>query len=280
MWKYPIQFGQKQRFNRYTSLSRKIYLEGIGTMKKFKTESAQTKQEPNSQNTGLVGIKPALIRQDMLKEGAPAAPEDSWSDVNPFGTRVINGVPMLTFEAIDYQYSEIRRVFFPGFDPIGEWTVCPGYSPYVLGAIRFETKEIMYSADLINKPIVVLNRILIHELCHAVVKPRSCGHGKRWRTGMEKVAQVAEAIGDVELAEYIRDDYRSYDPDSGFCEPPLNAITVYEAIRRWVEEEPDWPFESVMYEVGVDYFEPHELLIEKFKKCHEVFEKAKKQVSQ
>jgi hypothetical protein len=96
---------------------------------------------------------------------------------------------------------------------------------------------------------------------------------------MEKAAQVADAIRYVELAQELREDRDRYDPDSDFYEPPMNAATCYEAIRRMVREQPpDWSFEDVMYWVGRDFYEPDDQLIKKFKKCRQVFEKAKMQV--
>ena len=164
----------------------------------------------------------------------------------------------------------------------------PWLSPHFLGGIKYETKEIAYSVDLLNRPVLLLNRVLIHELCHAVLGPcgrrlnivegGSDGHGKRWKARMEKAAQVAEAIGYVELAQALRDDIDVYDPDSALYDPPLDAITCYKEIRRLVRKEPDWSFEDIMYWVGRDFRVPDDRLIKKFKKCRQVFEKAKKQV--
>jgi hypothetical protein len=242
-------------------------------MKRPKSNSLKTKKLSRGDDAGRGGDRPALIRDDMLKECTDLCPNP-----NPFGIKVLPGFTLLTPEAIEHQYREIRRIFFAGFDPNAEWKLVAGYSPHYLAGVKYETKEIAYSVDLFSKPIVILNRALVHELCHAVLGPRSVGHGKRWRTRMEEAARVAEAIGHVELAEALRYGYANYDPDSDFYEPPLTAVTCYEAITRLVKEEPDWSFEDIMYQVGREHFVPDDQLIKKFKKCRQVFEKAKKQV--
>lgn len=214
--------------------------------------------------------RPALITEDMPKECTASY------NPNPFGIGVMGDITILTPEAIEHQYREIRRIFFAGFDTNGEWKLVPGYSLVWLAGVKYETKQIAYSVDLFSKPILLLNRVLIHELCHAVLGPRVGGHGKRWRTRMERAAQLAESIGDEELAQELRDNHARYDPDSDLYEPPLNAATCYEAIQRMVREEPDSSFEDIMYRVGRDFYEREDQLIKKFTKCRQVFEKAKK----
>jgi len=219
------------------------------------------------------GDRPALIRDDMLKECTASC------NPNPFKIVVGPGFILLTPEAIEHQYREIRRIFFAGFDTYEEWKLVPGYSHIYLAGINYNAKAIMYSVDLCGRPILILNEVLIHELCHAELGPGGGDHGKRWRNRMEKAAQVADAIRYVELAQELREDRDLYDPDSDFYEPPMNAATCYEAIRRMVREQPpDWSFEDVMYWVGRDFYEPDDQLIKKFKKCRQVFEKAKMQV--
>ena len=242
-------------------------------MKKPKGNPLRSKRQMGYDDAGRGGNRPALIRDDMLKECTDLCPNP-----NPFGIKVGPGFTLLTPEAIEHQYREIRRIFFAGFDTNEEWKLVAGYSPHYLAGVKYETKEIAYSVDLFSKPILVLDTVLIHELCHAVLGPRGGGHSKPWRTRMEEAARVAKSIEYVELAEALRYGYAKYDPDSDFYEPPLTAVTCYEAITRLVKEEPDCSFDEVMYQVGREHVVPDDQLITKFKKCRQVFEKAKKQV--
>lgn len=246
-------------------------------MKKPKCNSPKSKQQSSRNNKRRAGDKPALIKQSTLKKSRLKGMQDSCPNPNPFGIRVINGITILTSEAIDYQYREIRRIFFPGFDRKQSWVLSQTSSHYFIACTFCKTKTIVYSHQLLTQSILVLNVILIHELCHAALGDR-VAHGKRWRDRMFEASEVAASIRDMNLAIALMAESRRYDPHDPHYVPPVNARTCYKSITQWANEEPDWSFEDVMYWVARSCYEPPEFLIKKFKKCRQVFEKAKKEV--
>jgi hypothetical protein len=247
---------------------------------KSNTKTAQTKQEPNSQKAGRGKVKPALIKQWKLKKGDFKGTDDSCHNPNPFGIRVIKGTTLLTEEAVEYQFKEIKRIFFPNFDSKQKWSLFQEPSDWCIAYTFWETKTIMYTPNLLTHPILVLNVILIHELCHAELGARHRGHGKRWRDRMIEAADTAGRIRDVNLVFALAKEAWRYDPSKpSYYVAPINARNCYEKIKQLVNDEPDWQFEQVIYWVGRSCYEQPIFLIEKFKKCYEVFEKAKEQAA-
>jgi len=97
---------------------------------------------------------------------------------------------------------------------------------------------------------------------------------------MFEAAEIArkKPVRDLNLQYALIGEMWRYDPSSHYYVPPVNARTCYEKITQEVNEEPDWSFEDVMEWVGRGCYEPAEVLIKRYKKCRQVFEKAKKQV--
>lgn len=222
--------------------------------------------------------KPALIKQSKLKKSR---------DQNPFGIQLLKPpdgdvITLLTPEAVEYQYGEIRRIFFPDFDKKQRWSLRMAYSEYFIGCTFCKDKTIVYSSQLLTQPIIALNVILIHELCHADLGAKCGAHGKRWRHRMFEAAEIArkKPVRDLNLHYALIGEMWRYDPSSRSYVPPVNARACYEQITQLVNEEPDWSFEDVMEWVGRICYEPAEVLIKRYKKCRDVFEKAKKQVRQ
>lgn len=239
-----------------------------------KSESRPPRSKPRSSRNNMRRAveKPALIKQSKLKKSR---------DQNPFGIQLLklpeaDVLTLLTPEAVEYQYGEIRRIFFPDFDKKQRWNLRRGFSHYFIASVFLGTKTIVYTSHLLGQPIIVLNVILIHELCHAELGAKCRSHGKRWRDRMDEAAGTAVRIRDVNLEFALWDEADRYDPSSSLYVPPVNARKCYDRIARLANGAPDWSFEDVMYRVGRALYEPGEVLIKRYKKCREVFEKAKK----
>jgi len=97
---------------------------------------------------------------------------------------------------------------------------------------------------------------------------------------MNKASGDAWRIRDISLSFALMNESDRYDPSSRLYVPPVNARKCYDQIARLVNEEPAWSFEDVMYWAGRRCYEPAEVLIKRYKKCRQVFEKAKMQVKQ
>jgi len=244
-------------------------------MKKPKGNSLRSMRQSSLSNKGRGGDKPALIKQSKLRKN-PA--------LNPFGIQILkppNGdvITLLTPEAVEYQYKEICRIFFPDFDKKQRWTLRPAYSDYFIACTYCKHKTIVYTPQLLTGSILVLNVILIHEICHAELGDRCASHGKRWRDRMIEACEVAKKIRDYNLWFALFSESDRYDPESPHYVRPLNGHDCYEQITQLVNEQPDWSFEDVIDWIGRKKFhDPAEILIKRYTKCRQVFEKAKKQV--
>jgi hypothetical protein len=84
------------------------------------------------------------------------------------------------------------------------------------------------------------DKLLIHEICHAVV---DTGHGKKWLDRMEKAAKRADALGRSRLAEMLREEVVAYLEADGKPEQVYNEIRdaladnsslTFLQIKRWL----------------------------------------------
>lgn len=84
--------------------------------------------------------------------------------------------------------------------------------------------------------------VIVHEICHAVL-PRS-SHGELWRRRMTRAAKRAQALGEAELVQWLREEVRRY------VTPPvrLTPKATYREIRDFVRESGTIPSFKAMVE--------------------------------
>jgi hypothetical protein len=88
-----------------------------------------------------------------------------------------------------------------------------------------------------------MDRLLIHEICHAV-RP---GSGKGWQARMEKAAQTAEKFGRSLLAQLLREEI------AGYQIPTERRKDAYDAIVDWVWVDPSLTLEQVKNRLADKY---------------------------
>jgi hypothetical protein len=102
-------------------------------------------------------------------------------------------------------FRDVRRIFFPRWDPKGQWAVkkvrhLPISAP-VIACTNHSLKTIFINYLSNNKNN--LYSILIHEICHAITSGQ---HNKRWEKRMMRSADKARKISNMQLSKMIFKD--------------------------------------------------------------------------
>lgn len=166
----------------------------------------------------------------------------------------------------------IRADFFPRWDRKHQWCIKEVDSLPSFGICDQKNKTISIQPNLNDD---FLEKLLIHEICHAVIHVHG-GHGGKWNNRMLKASKVAKRIGQVKLSILLENEVKTYiktemlEPN-GF--PPKELI--YEEIEDAVYYKKNISFNEVIKTVAKGYgFYPGELL-STFKECKSVYKRAK-----
>ena len=115
----------------------------------------------------------------------------------------------MEFESV---YKQIKNDYFPRWDCDNEWQL--KFVDDLHGAqasCSSELKTITLVKDYFIHPsaskINQLKVILIHEISHTTTRGF---HGEEWITQMEKTADRADQLGEIELAQFIREEVDRY----------------------------------------------------------------------
>ncbi|MGA8830550.1 MAG: hypothetical protein ACLQT6_16420 [Desulfomonilaceae bacterium] len=109
-------------------------------------------------------------------------------------------------------YNQIKNDYFPRWDCNNEWQL--KFVDDLHGAqasCSSELKTITLVKDcFIHQSAFKINQlkvILIHEISHTTTRGF---HGEEWITQMEKTAERADQLGEIELAQFIREEVDRY----------------------------------------------------------------------
>jgi len=115
----------------------------------------------------------------------------------------------MEFESV---YKQIKNDYFPRWDCDNEWQL--KFVDDLYGAqasCSSELKTITLVKDYFIHPsaskINQLKVILIHEISHTTTRGF---HGEEWITQMEETAERADQLGEIELAQFIREEIDRY----------------------------------------------------------------------
>lgn len=89
-----------------------------------------------------------------------------------------------------------------------------------------------------------MDRLLIHEICHAVA---SGGHGKVWQGRMDKAARRADELGRTRLAEMLRQEIVEYQ------ESAVGLAEGYQTVQDWLTHNPDLTLAQVKRSLAKEY---------------------------
>ncbi len=114
----------------------------------------------------------------------------------------------------DLLVQQIRTVFFPRWDAKREWCIVEAegddlqFYGGVHGRCEYKKKTITINWAVLARQSIDENRLLlIHEIAHAAV---GGGHGKKWRSRMERAAQKAQSIGMHQLGTLVSNEVKIY----------------------------------------------------------------------
>jgi len=112
---------------------------------------------------------------------------------------------------LDDQFIDIRKQYFPQWGTRGEWTIAYGTTEQLrcnTGYCDSEAKVVYLDGRTFPTMSADGQRaFIIHEICHDA---GAAFHNRRWATRMERAAQVADRIGELEVARILRSDIYSY----------------------------------------------------------------------
>jgi hypothetical protein len=171
------------------------------------------------------------------------------------------------------QFDDVKRLFFPRWDREGHWRVTTKTrrSAASHGICDLKRRVIEISARPTDAD--EMDRLLIHEICHAVaVRP---GHGKEWQARMEKAAQKAEKLGRSCLAQLLREEIAGYQNQSSTAE----LKDAYDSIVDWVWEMPGLTLEQVKNRLADKYGLLDSEVRTVFPRTEKLFRKAKNEAS-
>jgi len=162
-------------------------------------------------------------------------------------------------------FREIKRQLFPRWDQHNLWRVTTRSKRKVHGHCDRDRRVIeivIQHADPDER-----DRLLIHEICHAVAEG---GHGKKWQDRMEKAAKRADELGRDRLAKLLREEI------VGYQESWKPVDEAYGIVQEWLTCNPDLTLAQVKRSLA----DMHGLLVTEvgktFRRFKKVFTEAKK----
>lgn len=112
-----------------------------------------------------------------------------------------------------------------------------------------------------------LDRLLIHEICHAIAKG---GHGKAWRARMGAAARKATELGRNRLAQLLQQEIVGYE------QALLGVSDAYQMIEEWVAHKPDLTLAQIKRSLAENYGLLVSEVGTKFRRTEKVFRAAKR----
>ena len=164
-------------------------------------------------------------------------------------------------------FAYVRSTFFSLWDRGAEWSVCEVGDLPVNGKSDERKKTITVHVVADNDD--ELQRLLIHEICHAVA---STGHGKKWLDRLIRAGDRARIIGREALADLIYNEVERY----AKSERRLKVIAelIYNTIEDLVFYNPSATYEAVIDTVALQFGFYRDELLDKYTRCQEVYDGA------
>ena len=139
-------------------------------------------------------------------------------------------------------FNEIKRLFFPRWDRQNLWRISTRSNRKVHGYCDVDWRVIEIVVQYADQD--ELDRLLIHEICHAVA---AGGHGKVWQSRMEKAARRADELGRTRLAEMLRQEIVEYQ------EAAVGVAEGYQTVQDWLTHNPDLTLAQVKRSLANEY---------------------------
>ncbi len=163
-------------------------------------------------------------------------------------------------------FQQIKQQFFPRWDRRNEWRISTRSRRKVHGHCDPERQIIEIVAKHYDPD--ERDRLLIHEICHAVA---SGGHGKAWQSRMEIAAKRADELGRHRLAELLREEIVDYRERSDDCRQ-----MAYQEIQDAVNGNPEITLAQMKRWIADQYGLLVSEVSTQLKRLKAVFEEAKR----
>lgn len=168
--------------------------------------------------------------------------------------------------AMRKHFQGIKRLFFPRWDQQGLWRVSTTSRRRVHGHCdpdRRVIEIVVQHSDPDER-----DRLLIHEICHAVA---DLGHGMVWQRRMEKAAVCADELGRPRLAQLLREEVANY------RERGVGLDDAYNSVEDWLMFEPDMTLQQIKRSLAFEYGLLVSEVGTKFRRLEKVFRRAKRE---
>ena len=163
-------------------------------------------------------------------------------------------------------FDQIRRLFFPRWKAGATWRLSNRSRRRVHGYCDPKRRviEVVLRPDEPDER----DRLIIHEICHAVA---DSGHGKKWQARMELAAKRADALGRRRLAQLLREEVE------GYRRAPTGPEQAYQSVRDALLFNPDLTLRLVKLKLAYDYgLLLSEVGTKYFRRLDKVYEQARR----
>jgi hypothetical protein len=150
-------------------------------------------------------------------------------------------------EALKRRWDEICKDYFPQWSNQRDWAIKISYnSRGYRGRCVTAEMTLWITNGYHQQEPEELDRLLIHETCHAVVNYRR-GHLASWQRRMEMAASRAEVLGRKALAKALREEVNKYRTNACGCHG-----NIYESVKKYVHAGSEIPsFDGVMESLAI-----------------------------
>ncbi len=168
--------------------------------------------------------------------------------------------------AMREHFQGIKRLFFLRWDQQGLWRVSTTSRRRVHGHCDPDHRVIEIVVQ--HSDPDERDRLLIHEICHAVA---DLGHGVVWQRRMEKAAVRANELGRPRLAQLLREEVANYQ------ERGVSLDDAYNSVEDWLMFEPDLTLQRIKRSLARMYGLLLSEVGMKFRRLEKVFHRAKQE---
>ncbi len=164
-----------------------------------------------------------------------------------------------------HHFPEIKTLFFPRWDRHNLWRISTRSRRKVHGHCDPERRVIAIVIQ--HEDPDEQDKLLIHEICHAVVDG---SHGKKWQDRMERAAKKADELGRDVLAKMLRQEIAEYQ------EATTSLEVAYNQIRDALSDYPDLTFPQIKRWLADQYGLLVSEVCTSFRRAKAVFQEAKR----
>ena len=155
-------------------------------------------------------------------------------------------------ERIQKQFMDVRKKYFPRWDKRCEWKIAYGTHVQLRDSTGYCDSVVktvfLHGGVFPNMPEAGQLTLIIHEICHDVA---AASHNRTWALRMKRASERADSLGELEVAENLRNDIDSY-----FCNDlslEYNLIGILTFLEEVPVSAPNHSYDALLKRVS-DFF--------------------------